>query len=300
MKRVVVTGSGGFIGRNSIAPLRRLGYEVHAVDLHPPKDPIDAHFHPLDLFDPQQTDRLIAQISPTHLIHFAWYAEHGKYWTSPLNHQWVTASESLFKSFAAAGGRRAVFAGTCGEYDWSHSVLIEDKTPSNPATLYGQCKNSLRQTVQTFAAESSISVAWARIFFLYGPGEHPARLIPSILNPLLADLPALVRSGGHERNLMHVRDVAGAFAAILDSPLQGIVNVSSNERIVLGDVARLAGDLLGKSHLLTIENAPGDPSNPRVLLADTTKLRSIGFAPTVSLRQGLGELIAEINPEARS
>ena len=61
-------------------------------------------------------------IRPEVLIHLAWYAEHGKYWTSPENVRWVEASLALLRGFAAAGGRRVVMAGTCAEYEWSREV----------------------------------------------------------------------------------------------------------------------------------------------------------------------------------
>ena len=147
MKRVLVTGAGGFIGRQVVSELLRRGDEVHAADL-PGSPSLDAVSHPVDLLDEPMVDELIPRVEPTHLVHLAWYAEHGKFWNSPLNLDWLKASEKLFRSFAAHGGKRAVFAGTCAEYDWSNSRLSEDATPSNPATLYGTCKNNLRLKVE--------------------------------------------------------------------------------------------------------------------------------------------------------
>src|ERR1700722_19624324 len=116
MNRVLLTGSSGFIGRHAVDELARLGYEVH-VTSRQKSDLSGAITHQVDLLDAHQTADLLRAIKPTHLIHFAWYVEHGKYWTSLSNLDWVAASVGLFKSFAENGGRRAVFAGTCAEYD---------------------------------------------------------------------------------------------------------------------------------------------------------------------------------------
>ncbi len=292
MKRVLVTGSSGFIGRHAVPELLRLRYEVHAADLRPAAPAAGVTSHQVNLLDAAQVSELLKKIGPTYLVHFAWYAEHGKFWTSPLNLDWVAASLSMFKSFAENGGKRAVFAGTCAEYDWSHAHLIEDLTPSNPATLYGVCKNSLREIAGKFAIQSGVELAWARVFFLYGPNEHPNRLIPSIVNPLLRNEPAVVRSGAHVRDILHVEDVARAFAAILNSSLQGIVNIGSGMPVTLGEVARIAAELTGQSHLLKIEEAAGTPSNPQVMTAETAKLRTTGFVPRYALREGLANLLS--------
>jgi nucleoside-diphosphate-sugar epimerase len=295
MNRILITGASGFIGQRVVLALRGSGYEIHTIH-NSARQMTDSRNHQLDLMNPQAVDRLMERVQPTHLMHLAWYAEHGKFWTSPLNLDWVTASLHLFRSFVNNGGQRAVFAGSCAEYDWSHSPLNEETSPSNPGTLYGVCKNSLRQMIEKFAQQSSVSVAWGRIFFLYGRGEHPNRLIPSILQPLLSDKQAVVRSGAHVRNLMHVEDVAAAFTAILKSPLNGIVNVADEPPISLGDVARMIGDLTGKTNLLHIEHAEGTRDNPIMLTADTARLRSIGFTPRFSLREGLVSLIDAKEP----
>jgi nucleoside-diphosphate-sugar epimerase len=305
-RRILVTGASGFIGRRVVLALRGSGDEIHTVQ-HTARQMSDSRNHTVNLMEPPQVDRLMERVRPTHLMHLAWYAEHERFWTSPLNLDWVAASLHLFQSFVKHGGQRAIFSGSCAEYDWSVAAtpasplshtkatqasrprtnLTED-SPSNPNTLYGVCKNSLRQIIEKF---SPIPVAWGRIFFLYGPGEHPDRLIPSIVNPLRNDQPAVVRSGSHIRNLMHVDDVARALVTILNSPATGIVNIAADDAVSLGDAARLLGELTGRSHLLTIEQAEGTPQNPLVLTADTAKLVSLGFVPRYSLREGLQTLL---------
>ena len=90
---------------------------------------------------------LIPKVAPTHLLHLAW-APSGLRMRDPAENQaWARASVSLFEAFSRAGGRRAVFAGSCAEYDWSHVVLNEVTTPSKPATVYGAAKNAVREAI---------------------------------------------------------------------------------------------------------------------------------------------------------
>jgi nucleoside-diphosphate-sugar epimerase len=294
MNRVLITGAAGFIARHAVPLLLERGYAVHAVDLRAGAPADNLVWHTTNLLDAAAVERLLNDVRATHLLHFAWYAEHGKFWTSPLNLDWVSATVSLFKSFSAAGGTRAVFAGTCAEYGWSDSdqPLVEDRTPSNPATLYGVCKNATRLIVQRFGADSDVAVAWGRIFFLYGPNEHPNRLLPSILLPLLRGEPACCRSGDHVRDMLHVHDVAAAFVRLVESDFVGTVNVGSGERVTLGEVARRVADTAGRPELLTVERQPPTPANPAMLVADATRLRrEVGWTPTYDLEMGLAQVI---------
>jgi len=111
LKRILITGASGFIGRQAVLALRGSGDEVHTVQ-HTARQMSDSRNHTVDLLDSQQVTRLMERVKPTHLIHLAWYAEHGKYWTSPLNLEWVAASLKLFQAFIVNGGQRAVLAGT--------------------------------------------------------------------------------------------------------------------------------------------------------------------------------------------
>jgi len=293
MRRVIVTGASGFIGRHTIPALTARGYEVHAVALRRTWPMANVVWHAANLLDRNETTELVDKVQPTHLLHFAWYAEHGKFWRSRLNLDWVASSISLFNAFVEIGGRRAVFAGTCGEYDWSGSgPFIEGSTPSNPRTLYAVCKNSTRQVVQSAAQEADVSVAWGRIFFLYGPDEHPDRLVPSILNPLRNNRPACVRCGDHVRDLLHVYDVASAFVHLLDSPVTGTVNVASGQGVTLAEVAREAAVILGRSALLTVDRQVPTPENPRVVVADNRRLLDeVGWAPKYDLVTGLEQVV---------
>ncbi len=145
MKRVLLTGATGFIGRHCLPLLLARDYEVHVVSSKPPSENIyDITWHQADLLNLEQVANLMAGVQPTHLLHFAWFTMPGKYWNSLENFHWVQASLNLLQAHLQHGGYRVVMAGTCAEYDWRYGYCSELVTPLSPATAYGICKHSLQ------------------------------------------------------------------------------------------------------------------------------------------------------------
>lgn len=291
MKRVFVSGASGFIGRHVLPLLVSMGYSVVANARHPGDALEGVEWRCADILQPGTLERAIDEVRPTHLLHLAWVTESGRFWNDPANADWVDASARLYSSFVRNKGRRAVFAGTCAEYDWAHSRLSPTETPLAPRTLYGASKNILRQTVEQRAARDGISVAWGRIFMLYGPYEDSRRFVPYVINALLDGREALCGHGLQRRDLMHVADVAAAFALLVDSPQSGVFNIASGEATRLKDVAEKLADIIGRPHLLRLGARPVSPDEPDALLADVSHLRALGFQPSFLLSDGLSQTV---------
>src|SRR5438093_4004920 len=160
--------------------------------------------HKADLFDAAAVAEAIKCVRPSHLLHLAWTTEPGSYWTTPDNVRWLEASLALLRAFAAHGGERVVMAGTCAEYDWAEGICRENATPLRPVSLYGVCKNALREVSEALAARLGLRAAWGRVFFLYGPHEHPRRLVAAVITSLLRGEPALCSEGMQRRDFLHV------------------------------------------------------------------------------------------------
>lgn len=293
MKKVLITGASGFIGRNCLSRLTALGYDVCAITPDPIEDADSGiRWYRTNLLDPLQTEKLVAEIKATHLLHFAWYAEPQKYWSSEENYKWVEASKVLLNGFYANGGRRAVMAGTCAEYDWKHGCCIENSTPLIPATLYGKCKNSFRKELSDFSEETGLSSAWGRIFFLYGPHEYPQRLVSSVIISVLQGKPASCSHGEQIRDFLHVEDVASAFIALLESEVCGPVNIASGQPLALKEVICKIGEKLKRPDLIHLGDIPTSKDDPPLLVADVGKLREkVGWTPVYDIESGLDQTI---------
>jgi nucleoside-diphosphate-sugar epimerase len=301
--RTLVVGGAGFVG---VPTVRRLVERGDQVDVVGRRDPgpsrvSGAAYHAVDLLeDPEAVGALVDRVRPERLVHLAWTTTPGAYWGSLDNLRWVRVTLALYEAFVAAGGQRAVVAGTCAEYDWSVELLSEATTPLRPQGLYGTAKHAARELLEAAAAETGVPVAWARLFTVYGPGDRGGRLVPSVLTALRAGEPALVSEGTQVRDFLHVDDAAGALLALLDGRVTGAVNVASGIGVPVKEVVATLADLEGRADLVRYGARPAPDSEPARLVADVGRLRDeVGFRPRFDLAAGLADTV-EAFPQAAS
>ena len=290
MKRVLITGSNGFIGRHCLAGLIERGFEVHSVirDKNTQIDLPEVQWNVADILNPDDIKSLFEKIRPSYLIHLAWYTAPGAYWTSSENLNWLQSSIEILRAFKLYGGQRILAIGTCAEYDWQFGYCSERVTPLAPSTLYSTCKNALHEVLTSFARQEGISAAWGRIFFLYGPYEHPTRLVPSIINSLLDGRPALCTHGNQIRDFLYVEDVASSLTALLDSEVEGAVNIASGKPVAVRDIIYRIAEKLGRPDLIQLGAISAPDSEVPLLVANVSRLhQEVGWAPHYDLDTGL-------------
>lgn len=288
MNKVLITGASGFIGRHCLPLLLEQGYEIHSISRYPLSIDPSIHWHHVDLLDRLNVTQLMAQIKPSHLLHLAWYAVPGKYWTALENFQWVQASLDLLQAFKEYGGERVVMAGSCAEYDWQYGYCDESITPLNPQSPYGICKHSLALMLDAFCKQADISAAWGRIFWLYGQFESPNRLVSSVIKSLLSKNTAQCSAGNQIRDFLYVKDVADALVQILGSNLTGAINIASGMPISIRTLVEYIGTILERVDLLQFSPQNDLHREAPLVVANVRRLRSeLLWTPSYSLPQGL-------------
>jgi nucleoside-diphosphate-sugar epimerase len=294
MTTILITGGNGLVGQHATRCLIDSGADV-VVAGRSGTAPVGARGVGVNFLDSGAPEALIRKFRPDVLVHLAWETCHGDFWQADINEQWADASACLLDEFLDVGGCRAVFAGSCAEYDWPSldpdGVCHETGTLLSPATVYGKCKLRTWEMVKGRIAHGA-SCVWGRLFLLYGAGEHPNRFVSSIIRNILMGREAPMTSGRQIRDLMDTRDAGRAFAELASHGVTGPVNIATGQGITLEAVARRIASLLHRPDLIGLSALDDRSDDPPALLADISRLAyELGFNPTHDLDAGLRHAI---------
>jgi dTDP-6-deoxy-L-talose 4-dehydrogenase (NAD+) len=240
MKRVLLTGATGFIGRHVLRELSaREGIEVVAVSRHAPEPgqlPVSVRHVALDIAAP--SDRDLANLgNPDVLIHLVWS---GLPNYKSLHHFETHLGEQyrFLSGLIRAGLPLVVCTGTCFEYGMRCGELDESLVP-DPLNPYGFAKDALRRGLDLLRSTHSFEFTWARLFYMFGDGQ-PAT---SLYSQLIAagergDARFRMSPGDQLRDFLPVTVVAKYLVDLaLNTSGAGIVNVCSGQPISVRSLA---------------------------------------------------------------
>lgn len=289
-KKVLITGGTGFIGRNVVNELIAKGYEVHSL-VYPPFAPEQKGLfqYEMNLMDTNAVSEFLKEHKFENLIHLAWYVGKGCH-VHNSNIDWSIVTLNLIKSFVENGGKCFVGAGTISEYEYKYGYFIEDSTPTDPQTLYGNSKNAIFNIAKVYCKQNGCKFKWPRIFNLYGPNEKPQRLMPSVIISCLKGEDVKVSDCLKFQDYLHVEDTARGIVQVFESDVEGAVNICSGKPVQLREIVNRIAEYTGfKGQILwgAIPAAFGD----EVVVGNNGKLLSLGWKPKYTLEDGLKQTI---------
>lgn len=299
---VAVTGAAGFVGRNVVRTLANRGESVVAI-VHPNDnipETFTADVRALDVGD--EAALVTALHGVSRVIHLA--ARSGGIQLQQAAQRSLyqgnrAMTDSVLGAAATIGIDRVFIASSAVIYRDSTSGTIDESDPilgpGDAPTGYAWSKTT-DEVVAGWA--NDVETVAGRFGNIYGPEASfdPARstVVHGLISRMV-DAPAkgtvtVWGDGSAVRSFVNVADVAAAIVLILDEGEAGAAyNVDTSEAITIHDLALLIRDLAAPS--ISLEFDPTKPSGPHRRVLDNTRLRSLGFVPTVALSDGLAATI---------
>jgi len=227
----------------------------------------------------------------THVFHLAAQAGVRKSWGRDFRVYTVNNVEATQILLEACVGRpleRLVYASSSSVYGDNVALPMTEKALPQPVSPYGVTKLSAEQLCYLYQVNYAVPAVSVRYFTVYGPRQRPDMGFHKFLRAVMRDEPVPQFGDGRQtRDFTFVADaVTATIAAGTRGTPGGVYNIGGGSRVELLDVFELIHTITGRP--LRIDRIDAQRGDMRDTYADTTRARAdLGFAPTVSLEQGL-------------
>lgn len=266
-RRILLTGATGFVGRQVLKSLLQEDVEICCAvregrePVLPVSPKIKPHILTKDVFkeDFAWWKNVLQGVNT--IVHCAWYAEPGKYQFSPKNLECLEGTIRLARAAVEAGVGRVVGVGTCLEYQLSDHPLCVD-APLVPESPYAAAKAAAYLALCGFLPTQGIELAWCRLFYLFGEGENPLRLVPSIRTALSQGKEVALTKGTQVRDFLDVGEAGERIAKVAVGNQTGPLNICSGRALSIRGLAESIADEYGRRDLLRFGCRPDNPVDP--------------------------------------
>lgn len=287
MRRVLVTGAGGFLGGHLCRRLGATGppVEIVALDTFVAPAPLLAGIAGVTrvVADVRDAAAVACSLRGVDVVfHLAAVADPRACETDPA-YAWSVNVDGTAVIARAAAGRRLVFLSSAAVYAADADAPLTEDAPVRPRGVYGETKLA----AERLCGAGAIVV---RNFNTYGGGQAPAFLVPQMMRQALADARVAIASCAPVRDFTYVDDVARALVALGEQDVEpGVYNLGSGVGVGVGEAALAVGALFGVP--VECRHAPAGARAHLVACGDKLR-RGVGWCPEVELEDGLARTAA--------
>jgi len=305
MRRYLVTGGAGFIGSNfvryvfehepdsTITNLDLLTYAgvpatVTELEANPNHEFVKGDIRDEDLVD---------DLVPGHdvIVHFAAesHVDRSIAGPSPFLSTNVGGTGVLLDAAHRHGVPRFIHVSTDEVYGSVAEGFAAEEAPLAPSSPYSSSKAGSDLFALSYFTTYDFPVLVTRCTNNYGPYQYPEKVIPLFVTNLLEGKKVpLYGEGRNERDWLYVEDHCSAIHLLVESGQPGgIYNIGANAQLPNIELTRTILDAFGLDDTW-IEPVPDRLGHDLRYAVDSSKMRSLGWAPAHEFEERLADTIA--------
>lgn len=300
MKKVLVTGAGGFLGTALVKELERMGCNVHVTIRNGSGKSFvgwsdKVYTHKIDLQDKYQVDSLFKNIKPDVVYHLAAVlpkAGDGTTLTELYNAN-VIVVQNVLDAITESSIEAAVFMGSCLEYGPSSASSMESDR-CNPESFYGLTKLSGTLLAQAAAKNQGLPIIVCRLFTPFGPGSRPGRFVTEVFEKAKNNQPITLPSKLVSRDFIYIRDVVNFLVSapleLNEEKIGNIFNLGSGKSETLYNFTQLVVEELKASSEIKFDTNSISAQDTGLWQASMEKTTAnFSWRPKYTLEEGIQE-----------
>ena len=291
--KILVTGGSGFIGRSLVAALVERGHQVAIFDRRHPSE-TGAVFPGVeatvgDIRDPDAVSAALSAGTDA-VLHLAAVTSVLKSKEDPIEtfETNVVATQTLLERAREVGAGWFVMASTNAVAGDVGGTDISEGTVLAPLTPYGATKAAAEMLMSAYTASYGIRCSAVRLTNVYGSGmKEKDSFVPRLMRAALSgQRVAFYGDGTQRRDFIYVSDAVAGLLLPLETAVTGPLTIGFGTSYSVIDLHRNVCEVTGVE--IPVTHEPPKPGEMPVVSVDTGRAKSFGFAPSVSLGDGLG------------
>ena len=292
IERVLVTGSGGMLGRRVLEELTGAGYTA-----------IGLTRSCVNLMQIEETHRAFADARADAVIHLAArVAGLGGNLAAPgeMFYENIMINTNVVEASRRAGVKKFVGVGSTAIYSDLVSLPMREEDiwlgpPHGSEAPYGNAKRAMLAQLQSYFQQYGMAYAYAVLTNSFGPddrfNEQHGHVMPSLISKFHRAKRdgtgvTIWGTGKPQRDFIYSKDAARAFRLMMERS-EGPVNVASGTEVSIRQLVNLIAEVCAFKGAITWDDTK--PDGQALRQYDTTRLRTLDFKPAFDLRQGVDE-----------